>query len=238
MSDNLKKLLHKASKQFDLWDVFNDFLLLTATTIANNSDPCHTVTSKAEWAKREQRYLETIRKYDKNEQELFPQMFAELVKELENHSRVENFEDVLGKMFHELELHNKWKDQYFTPQHVSDMMGRMITNKDELAKRIKARGYVNLNEPCCGGGAMIYGFVNALRGYGFNHSKNCLIYASDIDERCVWMTYIQCSLYGLPAVVVQMDTLNLKQLGKPWYSPAYIWDMWRFRERSDACALV
>ena len=227
---NLIKLLYQASRRFDLWGVFSDFLLMAATGIANSSDICHLVTPVEEWNKREKRYLEAIGKYSKDEQQLFPNMFAELVEELECCVQEGHFEDVLGSMFHELELHSKWKNQFFTPQHVCDMMGKMTADKEEMRKRIEASGYVEFSEPCCGAGAMIYGFLNAFREYGFNHSKEVLVHASDLDERCVWMAYIQCSLYGVPAVVVQQNTLTMEKFGSPWYSPVYIFDMWCWKE--------
>ena len=224
------KLLHQASQRFDLWDVFNDFLLVAATSIANTADLHHAVTPVEEWNKREKRYLETIGKYSEDERSLFLQMFAELVEETDSHAKAKHFEDVLGGMFHELNLQSQWRNQFFTPQDICDLMGKMVADKETMRQRIEAVGYVSVNEPCCGAGAMIYGFVNAMREYGFNHSKDCLIYAGDLDERCVWMTYIQCSLYGMPAVIRQQNTLTGEQFGSPWYTPVYIFGLWRWKE--------
>ena len=76
---------------------------------------------------------------------------------------------------------------------------------------------------------MFFGFCNAFRESGFNYCKNLLLMGQDIDERCIWMAYIQCSLYGLPAIIQQMDTLQMKEYGEPWYTPVYIFDGWNVR---------
>ncbi len=39
--------------------------------------------------------------------------------------------DILGSVFHELELHNKWTGQFFTPFHLCQMMAKMKQMKYE-----------------------------------------------------------------------------------------------------------
>ena len=82
--------------------------------------------------KTEKDILAIVGKYQKEEQALFPQMVAELTLELEDQVILGEFKDVLGEVFHELELHNKWKGQFFTPQSVSDLMGRIVMNKEKI----------------------------------------------------------------------------------------------------------
>ena len=227
----LIKLMRKASGKNSLWNVFDDFCTMTAISIANSSDIYHVATSEETWQKREQKYLEIIGKYDETERALFPQMVGELVGELEERAHAEELTDVLGEVFHELELHNKWRGQFFTPQHVCNMMGRMVLDPDNLRKKVKAYGYVSINEPACGAGAMLYGFANAARKEGFSYCHEILFVANDVDERCVNMAYVQCSLYGFPAVLVQQNTLSLETYGAPWYSPVYIFEGWHWREK-------
>ena len=150
-------------------------------------------------------------------------MFAELVLEMENHS--EHLVDVLGELYQELNFNDEWKGQFFTPQPVSDLMGRLAFND----KAYKEKGYITVHEPCCGGGSIIYGFANAMRDAGLNYQKDSLIFANDIDERCVFMTYIQCSLYGIPAIVQQKDELQDKVLGDAWFTPMFVLYSWRWK---------
>ena len=75
-----------------------------------------------------------------------------------------------------------------------------------MEKIIDKNGYITLSEPCCGAGAMILGFVKALKDEDINYQQNLLVYAVDISEICAYMTYVQLSLYGIPAIVVRKDT--------------------------------
>ena len=114
------KAIQKLGQVHSVWDVFSDFVELGASCIANSIEAKGSET----WEKREKQYLDTIGKYKPDEQKLFPEMFADLVQALDYELTWRNAPtDVLGTLFHELELHNKYKGQFFTPQNVCDMMG-------------------------------------------------------------------------------------------------------------------
>lgn len=229
------KLIQKLGARHSIWSVFDDFLITAAISFANTSDINHTVYGEKVWKEREDRYLRIMEKYTLEERQMLARMLACLVLELEAQTAEGKLRDVLGEVFHELELHNKWKGQFFTPQSISDMMGiYLATNSEEsIRKSIAAYGFVSINEPCCGGGAMLYGFANQFRAMGFNYCRELLVVAQDLDERCVMMTYLQCALYGLPAIVVRMNTLSLEQYGPPWYTPMYITGMWDYKVRNE-----
>ena len=61
---------------------------------------------------------------------------------------------------------------------------------------------------------------------------NCAVHspaiAADLDARCVHMAYLNLSLYCIPAVIVQGNTINLKEYDR-WYTPAYLWGKWIWR---------
>lgn len=77
-----KKLLYR----HQAWEVWSDFCALSACAIANAVDKRHYQT-------REKMYLDTIKRYNKQEQEVFPVLFAETVLELERNPD----QDFLGK---------------------------------------------------------------------------------------------------------------------------------------------
>lgn len=208
------KTIEKLSYKRNTWQVFNDFLEIAAITISNTVD-------KANWDEREKRYLEIVGRYEKKEIGLFVEMYGKLIMEMERHDKQVELRDVLGELFHALNLHNKWKGQYFTPHHVANMMAEMIiSNCDEI---IKEKGYITANEPACGSGVMVLGIANALRKKGFNHQKNMVVIATDIDIKCVHMAYIQFALYGIPAVVIHGNTLTNEEWSR-WYTPMYAWN--------------
>ena len=112
------------------------------------------------------------------------------------------------------------------------MAGKIVIgDNDEVQKAISERGYFTINEPCCGGGAMIYGAVNAMFDMGLKPNRDVLVIAGDIDERCVFMMYIQCSLYGIPAIIQQKNALTGEVFSPAWFTPLYVMFKWRWNRR-------
>lgn len=63
-----------------------------------------------------------MRKYDKTTIEMFPQILGEVILALE-----EAPQDILGQVFHALELHNTARGQFFTPYPLCKMMAAMFS---------------------------------------------------------------------------------------------------------------
>ena len=208
----------------DMWEIFCDFMEMSAICVSNTVD-------KKYFDVREEQYLKTIRKYTPEHQKLFPQMFGELVLALECEYQGGSFVDVLGNLFHGLELHNKYRGQFFTPQHTCTMMGKITLGDSD--KTVQEIGYIPVLEPACGSGAMVLGFAQAMRDSGYNHSQQMLVTGIDIDLKCVHMAYLQLSLYGIPAIIVHGTTLSLEEWSR-WYTPAYIFGGWDWRSRRYA----
>ena len=71
--------------------------------------------------------------------------------------------DYLGELFHILELHNKYRGQFFTPIHIAEFMGACsYSGKEEIETIIKEKGYFSISDPCCGAGVMLIGFYKNL----------------------------------------------------------------------------
>lgn len=216
------KLIGELGYRHSTWQVFSDFVEMSAIAISNSVDWIH----KQE---REKRYLEIINIYQKSEQQLFPKMLGYLVNALEDSIALEGGPtDILGQIFHELELHNKWKGQFFTPVNVCEAMG-MITVGDK-AQIIEEKGYLTVGEPCVGSGAMVLGFAKAMKSSGMNYCTKMVVTAQDIDLKCVHMAYLQFSLYGIPAVVIHGNTLTVEEWSR-WYTPIYMVDGWVWRQQ-------
>lgn len=218
------KLIKQASYSRDTYQVFNDWLEMSAISISNTVDFTHR-------EEREARYLDLINLYEKRHQQLFPQMFAHLVEALEEKTQTTDPEDVLGLIFHELELHNKYKGQFFTPQAVSDMMAQM-TCGNEMQDAITQQGFISVCEPCCGSGVMVTSFLKAMKLEGLNYCTQLVVTAIDVDLKCVHMTYLQLALYGVPAVVIHGNSISCEEYSR-WYTPVYLLNgwIWRFRCR-------
>jgi hypothetical protein len=204
-------------ERYSTWRVFEDFLELSAISISNQVDLLHR-------EKREARYMEIVKQYSKDEINIFPELFGNLVLALEAEGRPY---DVLGKVFHLLELHNKYHGQFFTPQHIADMIA-LCTNGEDIPA-LGEKGYITVLEPCCGSGVLILGMAHALDKNKLNHSENMLVTAIDIDLKCVMMCYLQCALWGIPAVVIHGDSLTMKEWDR-WYTPMYMLGGWVWRQ--------
>ena len=60
-------------------------------------------------------------------------------------------------------------------------------------------------------------------------SKDVIQYYTDIDTRCVHMSYLQLGLAGIPAVIFHRDALSLETWDR-WETPAYIMQYTRFKD--------
>lgn len=74
---------------------------------------------------------------------------------------------------------------------------------------------------------MILGFAKALKSRGINYQNSLFVDATDISATCVYMTYIQLSLYGIPGIVHCGDTLSLK-MNFQMETPFFFTNYWKF----------
>ena len=142
-----------------------------------------------------------------------------------------------------LELSNEWKGQFFTPYSVCQAMSAM-TYGDDLKAKIEENGWVAVNDPACGAGALLIAFANECRRpqNNLNYQTSVLFVAQDIDFLAGMMCYIQLSLMGCPGYVVIDDSISHPITGidphgliprdgpNVWYTPMYFRDLWHWRQ--------
>ena len=215
---NLIKMMREVAYRHGVGKVFTDFLALSAIAVSNAVD----LRFQEERGKR---YLEIISAYDRKEVDLFPKMLGELTMALET-----EMTDVLGQVYMELELGSKRSGQFFTPMHICQLMARIALNG--VDEKIKEKGYITVQEPTAGGGAMIIALAEEMKRLGYNYQKQMLVVATDIDIKAVHMCYLQLSFLGIPAVVYHGDSLSLKMFSE-WCTPAYILDGWFWRLKTQ-----
>ena len=213
-------LMDKFAYRYSRWQVWNDFLTMSAISLAN-------VVPGPEKEKREETYLSVINSYPKEEQEVFPEMLGIVVQALSDNPE----QDFLGSLYHHLNLQQEQKGQFFTPYHISEFMSEIQfpgTGADEMPE---GKGYISVNDPACGAGAMLIAFANVAKKHGINYQKQVLFVAQDIDRTAAMMCYIQLSLLGCPAIVVIGDSLA-KPFPHPdnemWCTMFYYLNQWRF----------
>lgn len=213
----LIKLLREASGRHNLWDVFADFVTMSALAVANAVD----LRQREE---REAEYMRMITRYEPRELALFPQMLAITTEALEAEPR-----DFLGEVFGELELGNAARGQFFTPSELCRAMASITVGPaEELQRLVDQRGYIRVHEPACGAGAMLIAFAEEFAARGFSRSRQMHVVAIDVDRRAALMCYLQLSLLGIPAEIIVGNALTL-ECREQWFTPVHILEGWSWR---------
>lgn len=209
------KILRGMTGKWSLYPLWRDFLILSACTISNSVD-------KQQWQKREDVYMQTIGKYEKEEANKFAEMFALVVTGLSGAKKG----DFLGEVYMQLEIGNKDVGQFFTPYDVSKMMAKLIdVQKDD-------EGLITLNEPACGSGGMIIAYAETMKDQDINYQEKLRVICNDLDYDVVKMAYIQLSLLGIDAVIMQGDSITQK-MNEVWYTPMHMMNLVKERERQE-----
>lgn len=217
----LARLLNTLGHRYPIDRVFRDWLEMSAIAISNSVD-------RGQLAAREARYMSLVGQYQRDEAVNMAEMLGFLVRELEI-----TRECVFGPLIGDLELgHGKNRmGQYFTPWHLCQLMAKLtLGDKPALEAHIAKRGFFTLMEPAAGAGAMILATARAIEDLGINFQKHLHVTAVDIDPMCAHMTYLQTSLFGIPATIIQGDSLRLTETAH-WYTPLHVLGGWSRRLR-------
>lgn len=184
------KILTSFEGGWSPYDLFCDWIKMLALSISNTTD----IIQGKLWQEREKDYLNTIKKYDAVK-DRFVEMSGYLTLALD-----QEITDVLGQIYMEAGLGNKYTGQFFTPFHLS-----LLTAQSSMPQKIEEP--IKLNEPSTGGGGMILAVARVMLKRGYNPQQWLDVVAQDLDWKGVYMTYVQISLLGLKGVVVQGDSL-------------------------------
>lgn len=199
MTDSVKELIQmfkNMSGRYSGYEIFSDWVKASALSVCNT---CHIIHDSV-WKEREQAYLDICRKYKQVELEMFARMLALLIDGL-----TEDMTDVLGEVYMRAGLGSRIAGQFFTPFHLSELCARAGVDIQKIDP--KSTEPITLSEPSCGGGGMIIATAKVLRDNGINFQRRLRVVAQDLDWKGVYMTYLQLSLLGIQAKVVQGDTL-------------------------------
>ena len=159
--------------------------------------------------------LDTVlKKYNESEKVMLQNLAYKLINIYKNQKEPV---DILGEVFNQLNMSNVKTGQFFTPTHISKAIAK-ITGIDEDA--IKKNGYTRIHEPSCGAGGIILAYAKEIQAIGYDTYRNMLVQCWDIDRNCALMTYIQLSMYDIPAEVICGDILAYKS-SEILYTPAY-----------------
>lgn len=225
----VKKFEVFTSKGRSRWQVWSDWITISAIAVSNATDKNH-------FDERERQYMTIVKKYTKQETDTFADMLSLLVMALEDDPE----QDFLGELYMRLGLGNDHAGQFFTPYHLCEFTSAVTTPAEEFQQKIGDRGWVAVCDPTCGAGALLVAFANKCRKKGINYQTDVLFVAQDIDYIVGMMCYLQMSLLGMPGYVVIGDTLASPSTsydkrglipvdkGNVWYTPLLRIPVWQY----------
>lgn len=170
--------MEQLARRHGVQAVFSDFLTLLVCAFS--------------LGQREDEYMKTIRKYEKPEAYRFSEALAALVIKMTGNGT--GMVDILGDYFEQYLSYGK-NGQFFTPQHICDLMAR-LNNPVLPLQRIL--------DPACGSGRMLMAMAKL--------NRHALFYGADNDRRCAMMTVINFTLNGMFGEVSWMNSIT-----NEWY---------------------
>ena len=210
------KTFEYISGKYGKREVYCDFLEIAAISIRNQVDFIG-------WQKRENRYFELLDKYGKENFQKFAEILGELTILL-NEDPADHLGNICGYLGL---LDSKWRGQCFTPKHIAELLQRLTFEKETIDADIKRRGFITCLDPTVGGGSLLVASAKVMQEKGYNLNQ-ILYYGSDIDIKCVYMSYIQLSLIGACAEIDHCDALSGKMIGEKWRTPGLYYNFFTF----------
>lgn len=190
------KILEKLAYKHSTINIFQDFIALMALEMSIKTECLiKDVSSRAEAISR------IVEKYSEDELKYYEKFKELIIKEISENK----FQDLLGVIFHELALQNKYKGQFFTPYTVSYATAKLSIGKFQDEKDIYYIG-----EPAGGSGGMCIAVCQIAEEQEVNYASKLLFDVNDVDITCVYMSYIQLSLIGAAAIIKHKNTLSLE----------------------------
>lgn len=203
---DFKKNFDELSQKYARFSIWEAFVVMFACSLANR-------VRYPYFNDREELYKKYKDKFLQQEVDKFSHLAAITILALTENSN----QDFLGELYMELGLGNKKSGQFFTPYNVCQLMAEITMSESKtLESEIKEKGYITINDPCCGGGALLIAGANVvkerLKNSKYDVNKSVVLFAQDIDFLCALMCYIQLSVLGMPAIIKVGDSLSSPML--------------------------
>lgn len=227
---NFLKIFEGLTGKHNRWEIWRDFIHLTAIEISNSTDRLNA-------PERTKDYQTIISKYSAAERNGMAEMLAEVVMGMEQNPD----QDFLGSLYMMCELGNDHAGQFFTPYDVCRCMAE-ITFDAKIVPDME--GFISVSDPACGAGALLIAFANLCRRKNICYHDKVLFVAQDIDLIAGLMCYIQLSFLGCAGYVVIGNTITepstaydrrgLLPAGpqsRIWYTPFFSTDIWFLRRQ-------
>jgi len=188
--NEITKLFDKISRRHNLSSVFNDFLTLAICSYHHTNIQSRLTITDPD---NEKLYLQTIKKYSRDEIDCFPKILGELHLKIQD----DPYSDILGEYF-TLNITRGENGQYFTPEPICTLMTQLQGEQGSIKDK-------TILDPTCGSGRMLLAFAKA--------NPNNYFYGADVSNTCAKMTTVNFFLNGLKGEVAWMNTLSMEFYG-------------------------
>lgn len=180
-------------------EIFWDFCELAYCALAKRASPFADQQDKLE-----AQYMEVVGRYKtKDDVRRMPELLALTMQQLSVGGC-----DFLGMAAGELGVLDGQMGQFFTPYEVSRLMADI--NLSGIEDKIRANGFVTLQEPAAGAGGMLIAVADKIEALGFNLETSLWIEAVELSRPTFHMCYIQCAARGLSGRIVNGNSLTLE----------------------------
>lgn len=180
MKEILKSLEAVLRHGYSSYNVFTDWLDLMLFALQRDDE----------------RYLEIVKRYKNNqpmgerEIDYFCHAFTLLQLEMQKTN-----DDVLGEVYMQWNMNNKYRGQFFTPKHVASAMAHMLNPKGRIL------------DPCCGSGVLL---VEAIKTMDNETIDGSVFVGQDIDLTCAKMCALNLLFFNVNGYVVWGDSLLME----------------------------
>lgn len=183
--------------QKDETDAFRAFVRMSACAVSVQA--------------REDEYLEEVKRWPAK---VLPK-FAECLCILSEAMTADPYRDVIGAAYFEYRSSSsaKWGGEFYTPYEVSKLIAQMTIGAIEVPEGRP----LTLLEPACGAGQMVLCAAEVFKSQNvpLRHLQTICI---DVNAQACDMCYLNCTLWGIPAMVIHGNTLSAKGF-KGWVNP-------------------
>lgn len=178
------------------WEVWSDFIQLAAIDISN-------VTDKGNAPKRAADARNIAKKYSEDEIKRMAEMLMQMVYAIDENPD----QDFLGELYMACNLGNDHAGQFFTPYNVCQCMSEITYDVPAL---LDGKGFIAVNDPACGAGALLLSFANICKpkrwlkstfGCTTNFLRRCSLPTPAMFGMWpVWVSVSKATAFGMDAI--------------------------------------
>lgn len=172
--NSFAKCIERVAMRNSVATVFSDFLEMSVCALS--------------FGAKEERYLEIVRCYDKQDAYKLSEAFAAMVIEMDNNGQ--GLHDMLGDFFMEHISHGH-NGQFFTPEPICQLMANV---QGEIADGTK------IYDCACGSARTLLAAAKI--------NRRALFFGADVDRNCCFMSLINLCLNGLEGEIACMNSLT------------------------------